>query len=1033
MSAVVRVPILSLRTSALEMHHNLYSSTLKLTGPSVSLFNFGLRNPACNFQTMSKYELESFKKVFKNSTLEELDKAISIHHGLLESFESDHPDRAFILHEQGAAWYMKYLKTADIAYLDEAVRTVREATEAIPQAEPGRRTMLFNLSIFLGVRFEEKLVERDLEDAIANAQLALELSECRSDGWWNIHNHLAILLTRIAGHSATIETTDEAIKLHQEALDIIDPGNIHTAQYLRRLKSLWNSRATLSGLTRDLEKATEIGCRAVEMLHSGEGTKIKFGAGAEILSVALFEHYQRTGLFSSLEEALRISEIRLKEEGGLHALINHGSMLEAKCQRYIRTDPVKATQAIEDAIKTGEEALDMVQGDEPTAPRLLNMLGAWYATKMKITRDTTLGDSGAFILERALELTRPEAAETPLILNNLTHTREVQYQILSARGQQLAALESLNKAITHGREALKASQKTDPHLGERLKNLAVMLLSKHTVTDEDEWYDEAMEYFIKGAELSITPPLIRIPCAIQAGLCCRENSEISKAHQLLQSAISILPSINPQSISIQDLQQTLIQVNGLATFAASIAIEAGRPLVEALKSLEEARCVIAGLAMSSKVDVSGLERIAPDLATRYEGLRGQLAQAKKQLKVSGAYRLARKHQQELLQSIAETEADIRRLPGWESFQLPMGEHDYRSLASEGPIIVVNATILRCDAIIVTTDELKLVELPGMKYADLEKYVSLFSNLGNESRRNAVPRRKKAQTVTPFDALIWLWDVAVRHILDATPLTPSRRVWWMTTGLAGRAPFHAAGDHRPGSQNNTLSRAVSSYVSSFKALRFSRSKNAASIRRRNMLLVTMSVNPPPHRDLDTSHEENVIKEIFGETVEHLAQPGPESVLHELPKHSFVHFACHGASIAFDPSQSGLILVKDGESAMLSISDLEEADFKEGAVAYLSACSTAQQADNKLADEAIHLANSFQSLGFQHVIGTIWGAEDIAAGEIGKRFYKRLYSAAETIQGGDALDVSRALHEAVMDYKEVVGEDVLAWGPFIHIGA
>lgn len=969
--------------------------------------------------------MDQLERVHKDSPIEDLDKAIAIQHRRLDSVGPNHFDRSFILHEESLVWYWRYSKTAHKADLDQGVRAAREAVEVIHRDDLARRKLLSTLSTLLSVRFGETTCQDDLENATMNARLALELSDYGSDIWWNDHNNLAIMLAKIAHHYNTMEATEEAIKFHQEALDRINPGNKHIPRYLRGLTLLWDSRANLSGSTRDLEKAIEVGYRAVEMLN--------FVEGAGILSTALFKHYQLTNLFSSLEEALRISEIELKERRLPVTFLNHGNMLEAKCQRYLGTDPVKATEAIDGAIDCGKQALDMVEGEESVVSRLLNMLGAWCATKMKMNRDTNLGDSAAYMLEKALELTRPEDPETPLILNNLTHAREVQYQILSARGQKLAALESLNKAITHGQEAVNITQKSDPHLGERMKNLGVMLLSKHILTDEDSWYFEAKKYFTLGAKLSTAPPLVRIPCAIQAGLCCRESDELSEAHDLLQRGISLLPSINAQSISIQDLQQTLSQVAGLATFAASIAIEAGRPPFEALRSLEEARCVIAGLSMSSKTDISDLQKIEPELANKYEGLRSQLAQASKHLKLPGTYQLSRKHQQELLQSISETEAEIRHLLGWESFQLPMTEQDFKGLATEGPIIVVNATKIRCDAIIVAKDGIELIELPELKYGDLERYVSLFSNLGNESRRNAVPRRKQVQAATPSDALLWLWNVAVRHILDATPLTPSRRVWWITTGLAGRAPFHAAGDHRVGSQNNTMSRVVSSYVSSFKALKFSRSKKAAGIPRRDMLLVTMSANPPPHHDLDTSHEENAIKEIFGESVKHLAQPDPESVLQNLPKYSLVHFACHGASIAYDPSKSGLLLVKDGKAAILFISDLEEADFKEGAIAYLSACSTAEQADNKLADEAIHLANSFHSLGFQHVIGTIWGAEDSAAGEIGKRFYKRLFSAAEVGRNHDALDVARALHEAVVDYKAVLGDDVVSWGPFIHIGA
>ncbi|KAF4922762.1 hypothetical protein CGCVW01_v005075 [Colletotrichum viniferum] len=198
---------------------------------------------------------------------------------------------------------------------------------------------------------------------------------------------------------------------------------------------------------------------------------------------------------------------------------------------------------------------------------------------------------------------------------------------------------------------------------------------------------------------------------------------------------------------------------------------------------------------------------------------------------------------------------------------------------------------------------------------------------------------------------------------------------------------------------------------------------------------MSTNPPPHRHLNTTYEEEAIGAVFeADKLLHLAQPDPESVLKKIPEFSFVHFACHGASINNDPNRSGLLLIKDGKPADLTIANIEEIDLKGGFVAYLSACSTAQQTDSKLAGEAIHLANSFQALGFQHVIGTMWGADDAAAGEVARRFYKKLMSPTENSMGDGQLNAASALHEAVKEYRLASpGQNcVLKWGPFIHVG-
>ncbi|KAM5357624.1 hypothetical protein ACJZ2D_016078 [Fusarium nematophilum] len=395
-----------------------------------------------------------------------------------------------------------------------------------------------------------------------------------------------------------------------------------------------------------------------------------------------------------------------------------------------------------------------------------------------------------------------------------------------------------------------------------------------------------------------------------------------------------------------------------------------------------------------------------DAASSPISSRARLAEVSKQLNTAGAYQQARAHQQALLHELAAKEAEIRQLEGFEFFQLPPTEDQIKDITKDGPLIAVNVTNVRCDAIVVTKEGIRLVKLKNMTFEDLEEKIAIFQTLGNESRRNAVPRKKTKKKGLESEALIWLWDVAVRPILDVTELTPSRRVC----------------------------RVISSYASSIKTLWYGRRNSLSPGVSRSMLLVTMRDNPSPHHDLVTEHEESAVKNIFGNAMKHLPQPDPKTVLRNLPGHSFVHFACHGTSIAYNPSQSGLLLVKDGKAVMLTIADLEKTDLKRGAVAYLSACSTAEQPDGKLADEAIHLANAFQTLGFQHVIGTMWGASDAAAGEVAKRFYERLTSKVSGLLMGSR-EVAEALHDSMVGYKEAAtleGRNVLDWGPFIHLG-
>lgn len=211
-------------------------------------------------------------------------------------------------------------------------------------------------------------------------------------------------------------------------------------------------------------------------------------------------------------------------------------------------------------------------------------------------------------------------------------------------------------------------------------------------------------------------------------------------------------------------------------------------------------------------------------------------------------------------------------------------------------------------------------------AALQSHASVFNSRGNPDRRD-IRKPRASPDVSTKAGLRWLWEVAVRPILDITKPTSSGRLWWITNGLAGRMPFHAAGNYAVRPEESAPSRITSSYVSSFKALKYGRDKGAAAVSSQNMLQVTMSTNLPPHRHLSTAYEEEAIGAVFGaDEWLHLAEPNPESVFKKIPEFSFVHFVCHGASINNDPNRSGLLLVKDGKPADLTIANLEEIELK-----------------------------------------------------------------------------------------------------------
>lgn len=188
-----------------------------------------------------------------------------------------------------------------------------------------------------------------------------------------------------------------------------------------------------------------------------------------------------------------------------------------------------------------------------------------------------------------------------------------------------------------------------------------------------------------------------------------------------------------------------------------------------------------------------------------------------------------------LHEMSETLGHIRQLPDFEGFQLPPTADELIGMGAEGPIVIFNTTIFRSDAIIVTGSVVQSLALPKLAFADAKDRMSQLTRLVRGKRSTYLARNKEMGKF-----LLWLWEVAVEPVFEGLGLiaigdpVPAGdpvavnncklpRVWWIGVGPLAMAPFHAAGDHSIGSTRNTLSLAISSYISTIKALSYAREK------------------------------------------------------------------------------------------------------------------------------------------------------------------------------------------------------------------
>lgn len=292
--------------------------------------------------------------------------------------------------------------------------------------------------------------------------------------------------------------------------------------------------------------------------------------------------------------------------------------------------------------------------------------------------------------------------------------------------------------------------------------------------------------------------------------------------------------------------------------------------------------------------------------------------------------------------------------------------------------------------------------------------------GTKKRQIEIAKQQKVI----FDVLEWLWDSFVEPVLCELGYTAKisdsslwPRVWWCPTGIVSSLPIHAAGYHKAQLEGRTvIDRVVSSYTSSIRALKYSRDRIESS-KNHSALIIATPTNDLRFAEDEAYRIECILKE--QEKMEVMNNIEVEVLCNHLPSRSMVHFICHAVCDP-DPSSSRLLL-KDGNLMVAQISQLK---INAGALAYLSACSTALSQAESLEDECITLSNAFQLAGFAGVVGSLWKTDDRASFDLAVSFYAHLKANPD--------NAADALHHGVLDLRQKFPDEPSLWACYTYTG-
>ncbi|KAH8811038.1 CHAT domain-containing protein [Xylogone sp. PMI_703] len=999
----------------------------------------------------------------RTGSLTDLEEAIKIsRQSIMSTSGSGTDDRAMRLNNLGNMLESLFEETAILTHLESAIEAAQEAIDQLLSADTDqelRASLIGNLGNKLRNRHEVTGDIENLEEAVRLASQALELTP--EDGIdraaWT--NSLGVSLAQRFELSGDLSDLDKAIQAARDTIQLTEPNDRNQITWASNLSSRLYKRYCRTGDIKNLTESIQTGrYSAVEIPH---GHPERANCLTQLAN-ALGKEFERTGELAVLEEAIEVSRQAIdgtpeQHQARLRRLHNLGNRLESHFERK------GSVASLQEAITIARQVVEIVTDDHPDGASFLASLSNKLERQIEVLEDapsiaSTL-DTTIEMTRQAIKIIQPSRPEYPSLLNDLARKLAIRYE----RASDITDLEEAIQTASQARTATAADDFTKSAI---LATLGDLLEKRFRQTGSIDDKDAAIDVFYEAWHFEWAVPFNRI---VAAGRCLKllvHGGKIEAAARLGMDAIDFLPTTYTVLLDRSDEQFAVEMGASLATDTCAVLL-ANDQVEDALQYLERGRAVIISKLLDHREDVSELMISHPTLARQYQTL-VEVVNAPPIFESDdqSTREVQRDRRKEQMNQLDACIKQIRDIKAHERFLLGQATTEMQEAALGGIIVVINATDFRSDAIIVTPTNLQALSLPPLpalldvknrpigqlirplrqsRLMSLDGPVDRDGHglLSAKEARDAKLKVSAPQMDDFSEFLEQLWRGCVKPVfnelglLKRLPGTDLRRVWWIGTGTASSLPFHAAGLHSPGSVENTLSWAISSYTPSIKALRYTSEKASLRPEAHGVLLVTMPETPGYNNLPGVIVEARAMHDVIQppHSICQLDFPSKEQVLASLGSCSIVHFACHGGSDLWNPSNSCLMLRGPSESPLgkLTVKEIMDINLGQAWLAYLSACSTAQNEVRGLADEQLHLASSFQVAGFSHVVASLWPSRDAICAQVASTFYQSLMTASGIEESCMNRAVAESLHKAVIAVREQNADRPYLWAQYIHSGA
>jgi CHAT domain-containing protein/tetratricopeptide (TPR) repeat protein len=872
-------------------------------------------------------------------------------------------------------------------------------------------------------------------------QLLDEVIECLRDavevcppGSYGVLFVLALqLFTRFTGTHSNVDY-EEATALLERILDPNQPGEC--PESIRVLASTLATQLafTRSSVFRDPEYVEVTISRLRNELGSPSIDERRRLQITECLVLHSQNRFTQYSLAESLEEANSYTSqsVGLSSSPGL---AKSGELFSGS--GFVRE--TYSVTAIQQIIQNHEELLSITPPGTESHRERLSVLADWYESKFHHTNEILDIEESIKYNRLSLDAIHSSHPQRFIALLSL-------HKVLFLMFNKTRKISYLDESITLGYDILELKNVQHLHFQVVLMLVKYLLIREELLgqTEDrhkaihlilmviDNQYVQEPDRFRLSCQWAILARSIKHPTTLTA---------YKSAMSLMQKSLSFAPTVSVQHTHLVTMGS---DCQTMPLDYASYQIHLGQ-FEEAIETLEQGRALLWSEMRGLRTPMAQLIEGDSLLAKRFAEINQELEALTISITPSGRPEM----EDGVIQSrdgtdpfgrlvvkrrklVEERDALISQIqgrPGLEGILSTPSFATLRSAASRGPVIIINHCKWRSDIMVIFHKSLPCSIPTAVDFC--ARANKLRDELAEARKRGLDSSEYQDALRSVLKGLYELVGKPVIKRLRVLGVPEQSRIWWCPTSVFCSLPLHAMGPIP--SSGNTSEQYFSdlyipSYTPSLSALIESRKTSPEMLERPSLLLVAQ----PDHSLPGVKGEIKVIRALKSQVaVTDLvsSEANPTSVVGGLRGSRFAHFACHGVLETGKPFDASFKLHGGSRLTLLDIvrSRLPDAEF-----AFLSCCHTAENTEESIADEALHLTAAMQYCGFRSVVGTMWEMADTDGRDLAKSFYESLFSSKDA--GVPYYERSaRALRDATQKLRRKRGISLERWVNFVHYGA